>query len=133
MIRRLVTEVTFKIDYYNSEGLPRLLSPLNSMLRHVSSNLGILGMHKYLHYSHWFRNKLAPILLERISTQRIRQAPWWKKGAPEAYARAHISRRRNYLRELNAILTLEAIDRLFFKPSQMQAPERGYSLQEVVA
>ena len=125
LVRRFLAEATFKIDYYNSEGLPRLLSPLDSMLRRVSSNLGILGMHKYLPYSHWFREKLAPVLLERVSSERIRQAPWWKKGTPEVYARAHVSRRGNYMRELNAILTLESIDRLLFHQPQQKCLPSG--------
>jgi len=125
LVRRFLAEATFKIDYYNSEGLPRLISPFDSMLRRVSANLGILGMHKYLPYSHWFRKELAPILLERVSTDRVRQAPWWKKGAPEVYARAHVSRRGHYMRELNAILTLEAIDRLLFNQSQKKCMPSG--------
>jgi asparagine synthase (glutamine-hydrolysing) len=142
LIRRFFAEATFKIDYYNSEGLPRLLSQLDSMVRRVSLNLGILGMHKYLPYSHWFRKELAPILLERVSTERVRQAPWWKKGAPEAHARAHVSRRGHYMRELNAILTLEAIDRLFFSHPQQEClpggtialqPDWGRSLHKAAA
>ena len=142
LIRRFFAEATFKIDYYNSEGLPRLLSPLDSIVRRVSSNLGILGMHKYLPYSYWFRKELAPILLERVATERVRQAPWWKKGAPEVYARAHVSRRGHYMRELNAILTLEAIDRLFISSPQQEClpggaialqPDCGSSLHKAAA
>jgi len=125
LVRRFLAEATFKIDYYNSEGLPRLLSPFDSMLRRVSSSLGILGMHKYLPYSHWFREKLAPILLERVSSERIRHAPWWKKGTPELCAHAHVSRRGSYMRELNAILTLEAIDRLLLNQPQQKCLPSG--------
>jgi asparagine synthase (glutamine-hydrolysing) len=112
LVRRLLAEATFKIDYYNSEGLPRFLSHLDPTLRRVSSSLGILGSHKYLHYAHWFRTRLPTIVMERLSTERVRQAPWWRKNAAEICAQLHISGRVNYVRELNAILTLEAIERL---------------------
>lgn len=114
VLRRFIAEVTFKADYYNSEGLPRLLSPLDPMLRRMSSNWGIFGLHKYLPYRHWLRNELASTVIERLSSLRVREAPWWAKNAPEALARAQRSGRRHSLRELNAVLTLEAIDRLFF-------------------
>src|SRR5437867_511581 len=123
LFRRVFAEATFKIDYYNSEGLPSFLSPLDPMLRRVSSNLGILGLHKYLAYRHWFRKELAPVVMERLTTERVRQAPWWSKNTPEICALAHISGQGNYLRELNAVLTLEAIDRLLLSemPSEVSA------------
>ena len=66
LFRRLFAEATFKIDYYNSEGLPHLLSPLDPCSGACSSNLGILGLHKYLAYRHWFRKELAPVVMERL-------------------------------------------------------------------
>jgi asparagine synthase (glutamine-hydrolysing) len=129
LIRRFFAEATFKIDYYNSEGLPWLLSPLDSMVRRVSSNLGILGLHKYLPYRHWFRKELAPTVTERISTESVRSAPWWSPGAPERLARAHFAGRGNYVRELNAILTLEAVDRLLMEPRVPSNTPLGRSLE----
>jgi asparagine synthase (glutamine-hydrolysing) len=109
--RRALGEVIFKLDYYRQEGLPTFLSPFNPLLSSLAP-LGILGLHKYLPYRHWFRKELAPTVMERLSTERVREAPWWRKKAPEMCARAHISGRANHARELNAVLTLEAIDRL---------------------
>jgi len=109
--RRALGEVTFKLDYYRQEGLPTFLSAFNPLLSSLAP-LGILGLHKYLPYRHWFRKELAPTVMERLSTERVREAPWWRKKAPEMCARAHISGRANHARELNAVLTLEAIDRL---------------------
>ena len=132
LFRRFFAEATFKIDYYNSEGLPCLFSSLDPVLRRVSSNLGILGLHKYLPYRHWFRKELAPTVMERLSTERVREAPWWRKKAPEMCARAHISGRANHARELNAVLTLEAIDRLLLSeiPRAVSA-ERQEAIQAV--
>src|SRR5207248_7911347 len=79
------------------------------------SPLGVLGLHKFLPYRRWFRKELASTVMERVSSERVRQAPWWSKNAPERVARAHISGRANYVREINSVLTLEAVDRLFFK------------------
>ena len=131
--RRTFGEVTFKIDYYNSEGLPYLLSTLDPMFKRMSANLGILGLHKYLAYRHWFRKELAPVVMERLTTERVRQAPWWRKSAPEICARAHISGRGNYVRELNAFLTLEAIDRLLLSEMPREVSADRQEAIEVVA
>jgi len=129
LFRRFFAEATFKIDYYNSEGLPCLFSSLDPVLRRVSSNLGILGLHKYLPYRHWFRKELAPTVMERISTESVRSAPWWSPDAPERLARAHFAGRGNYVRELNAILTLEAVDRLLMEPRVPSNTPLGRSLE----
>jgi asparagine synthase (glutamine-hydrolysing) len=112
--RRAFGDVTFKLDYYHKEGLPTFLSAFDPFLNSLAS-LGLLGLHKFLPYRRWFQNELAGTIMERVLGERVRQAPWWSKNAPERLARAHISGRANYVREINAVLTLEVVDRLFFK------------------
>jgi asparagine synthase (glutamine-hydrolysing) len=131
-VRRGLGEVTFKIEYYNSEGLPRFLSAFDPILRQVSSTTGILGLHKFLSYPRWFRNELAPAVMERITSDRVRHAPWWAKNTPEALARGHISRKGNYQHELSTILTLEAIERLFFSEIAAKTPAEKQDIIESV-
>jgi asparagine synthase (glutamine-hydrolysing) len=125
-------EVTFKLDYYREEGLPTLLSAFDPLLSSLSP-LGILGLHKFLPYRRWFREELGSTVLGRLSSRRVREARWWAKNAPETLAQAHILGRGNYQRELNAVLSLEAIDRLFFSeiPAKMPA-ERQETIEVVV-
>ena len=131
LLRRALGKASFKLDYYNSEGLPRGLSLLDPALHSLSSSLHILGSHKYLPYRHWFRKELAPLVIERASSRRVREAPWWAKNAPEMLARAHVSGRGNYHKELNAVLSLEAIDRLFFSGKRAEMPEQRQRVIEV--
>jgi asparagine synthase (glutamine-hydrolysing) len=133
LLRRALGEASFKLDYYNSEGLPRGLLLLDSALRGLSSNLRVLGLHKYLTYRHWFRRELAPLLIDRVSSCRVREAPWWARNAPEKIAQAHISGRGNYQQELNVILSLEAIDRLLFSEVRAEMPEQRQRVIEVAA
>ena len=129
--RRALGEVTFKLDYYHDAGLPTLLSAFNPLLSSLSP-LGILGLHKFLPYRRWFREELRSTVLERLSSRRVREARWWAKNAPETLARAHILGRGNYQRELNAVLTLEAIDRLFFSEISAKMPAERQETVEVV-
>ena len=115
LFRRLFAEATFKIDYYNSEGLPHGLSRLDPVLRRVSSGMGILGLHKYLPYRHWFRRELAGYVHDKLTGPQIRTMPFWNSGFLQRMAHAHIHGRKNYVREINAVLTLEAVERLLFR------------------
>jgi asparagine synthase (glutamine-hydrolysing) len=115
ILRRLFAEATFKIDYYNTEGWPRFLSRLDPVLRHVSSGLGILGLHKYLPYRHWFRKELAGYLIDVFKDVRTRQSPFWNPDFVNHMASQHIAGRKNYVREINAVLTLQAIERLLIR------------------
>jgi asparagine synthase (glutamine-hydrolysing) len=133
VLRRTLGEVTFKLDYYNSEGLPHGLSFFDSAFRRLSSGLRVLGSHKYLPYRHWFRKELAAPVFERVVSRRVREAPWWAKNSPEMLAQAHVSGRRNYQRELDVILSLEAIERLFFSEVPAEMSEERQRVIEVAA
>jgi asparagine synthase (glutamine-hydrolysing) len=113
-MRRLLSEFTFKLDYYNNEGLPHWLSPLDPTFRILRSAVGILGLHKYLHYRSWFRKELADYLTDTVSSRHVRQSPFWNSKFLEHMARDHTGGRRNYVLEINAVVTLEAVERLFF-------------------
>ena len=115
ILRRAFSEATFKLDYLNNEGWPHWLSPFDSILSRVTSNLGILGLHKYLHYRRWFRRELAGYLQDAIMGARNRQSSFWDPGFLEQMVEDHIGGRKNYVFEINAVLTLEAVERLLFR------------------
>ena len=114
LVRRLLAEATFKLDYYHDEGLPGWLTPLDPAFKTMTARLGVSGRHKFLHYPSWFRNELAPYVSEMVMEAGHRNSFWnpdFLKGA----AVDHISGRRNHSREINLILTLESVDRQLFR------------------
>jgi asparagine synthase (glutamine-hydrolysing) len=114
LLKRLFCEVTFKLDYIYSESLPSALVPFDSLIEHCDM-VGITGLHKFLRYRRWFRTSLASYLREALANAQTRQMPYWNKGFLERMAADHISGRRNYIREINAVLTLDAIERLMLR------------------
>ena len=113
--RRCFSRVTFKLDYFYNEGFPNLLSPFDPYLRFFASTAKILGLHKYLHYRIWFRRELAPYVQDVLGDSRTRQMPFWDSTFLEYLASEHIRGRKNYVLEIDAVLTLEAVDRLLFR------------------
>ena len=114
-LRRFYSKATFKLDYLNNEGFPHWLSPLDLFFSRLASSSRIVGLHKYLHYRSWFRNELAGYVTGMLGDSRIRRSPFWNPYFLEHMAKEHMRGRRNYVREISAVLTLEAVERLLFR------------------
>jgi asparagine synthase (glutamine-hydrolysing) len=111
---RLIAEVTFKLDYLYTEGLPATASWFDSIAG-VFKATGMLGQHKFLNYRRWYRTVLARYISEVTGDPRIRRVPFFNPRVVATMAKDHIEGRRNYVRELDAVLMLEAADRLLLK------------------
>ena len=111
VLRRIFSEVTFKLDYLDKEGLPHALTPFEPVLSGLS-RLGILGRHKFLPFRSWFRRELAPFVKERLNDPRVRRNPLWNQDFVGELPNHHMAGQKNYVSEINTVLTLEAVDRL---------------------
>jgi asparagine synthase (glutamine-hydrolysing) len=114
-LRRVYAKATFKMDYMLNEGLPNWLAPVDPLLKGVASGLGLLGMHKFLHYRSLFRRELADYANDMLASARVRQSQFWNTDFVAQMASQHRDGHKNYVTEINAVLTLEAIERLLFK------------------
>jgi len=113
--RRIFARIACQVDYFRSEGLPHGLSRFDSLLMKISSALGIAGLHKYLPYRIWFQRELAAYVDEILKDAQVRRSSLWDSRFLEHMASDHASGRKNYIREINAVLTLEAVERLLFR------------------
>jgi asparagine synthase (glutamine-hydrolysing) len=128
-LRRFYSKATFKLDYLNNEGFPHWLSPLDPLFQGLASSLKIVGLHKYLHYRSWFRRELAGYVKDVLTDTRTQQSPFWNPDFLENMAKDHIRGRKNYVREINAVLTVEAVERLLFRdfPYEMSDPTSSWA------
>jgi asparagine synthase (glutamine-hydrolysing) len=110
-LHELACEVTFKLDYWHKEGLPDRLCRIDGVLD-AFSHLGMLGLHKFLAYRIWFRQELAPYAADVIADTCGGGLPFWNAAALKHIAEDHVKGRRNCLRDIHAVLTLTAIDRI---------------------
>jgi asparagine synthase (glutamine-hydrolysing) len=113
--RRIFCKTAFKLDYLNDEGLPHWLSASDSLFRRLNSGLGILGLHKFLHYRSWFQRELAAYVNEILRDARTQQSRLWNATFLQHMAREHTRGRKNYVLEIDAAVTLEAVERLLFR------------------
>lgn len=115
VLRRFFSEATFKLDYLNNERWPRWLSPLDPLVKRFGRRAGVLGLHKYLHYRSWFRRELASYLHDALAQARTRQSPLWNTHFLEHMADEHVRGHNNYVHEIDAVITLDAVERLLLQ------------------
>ena len=122
--RRLVAGAAFKLDYWHKEGLPDALTPIDGLLGTLA-RAGLLGRHKFLAYRVWLRRELAPYAAQVLADGRTRGLPFWNAAALRRVAEDHAHGRRNRLRDLHAVITLEAAHRLLLDASAYPKPAVG--------
>ena len=122
--RRLVAGAAFKLDYWHKEGLPDALTPIDGLLGTLA-RAGLLGRHKFLAYRVWLRRELAPYAAQVLADGRTRGLPFWNAAALRRVAEDHARGRCNRLRDLHAVITLEAAHRLLLDASAYPEPAVG--------
>src|SRR6266550_6351242 len=119
--RRIFAKAVCKLDYLRNEGLPHGLSRLDSLLTQLSSALGIAGLHKYLPYRIWFQRELAAYVDGILKDAHVRRSSLWDSRFLEHMASDHATGHKNYVREIDAVLTLDAVERLLFRDLPCEA------------
>ncbi len=110
--RWMLHKVSSKIDYLSQEGVPRRLAPLEPLVNALATRG---KRHRYLPYRHWFRKELSAHVKRVLTDPRTMRLPYWNPDTLERVARDHSAGRGNYVREIQAVLTCEAIDRLLVR------------------
>lgn len=111
--RHFISKVTFKFDYICNDGLPGWLSPLDPVLDSLAGRKILFGHHKFLRYRRWLRCELAGYL--KNAWGNVRADGIWNRKVLDQIATQHLRGEKNWLSEINAVLTLDAVARLFFR------------------
>jgi asparagine synthase (glutamine-hydrolysing) len=114
LIKRALAEIAFKLDYMHKEDPPRGLGQFLAVL----DRMRLLGLHKWLPYRLWFQKELAPFVTDTLTDPATVELPFWNRPALSKVAHDHVKGTRNYVREINAVLTLATVDRLLMGSSE---------------
>ena len=115
-------EGTFKLDYLYTEGLPDALAPLRAPLAALAFT-PILGLHKFLPYRTWMGREFSRYVKEVVTDPQTSRLPYFNARTVAALADQQRNG-KNRLRELHAVLTLEAVDRLLINAVARDAYRR---------
>lgn len=114
VVRQFMARAAFKLDYINNEGFPAALAPFETAFQCSMSRLGLLGLHKHLHYRSWFKTKLADYVSDRLTSIEGNRSSLWNYVAIRKIALSHKSHNHVPVRLLNKLLTIESIERQLF-------------------
>lgn len=135
-LARAWAELTFKLDYYHSEGLPPRLRALAPVMRAVRGT-PLLGQHKFLNYREWFAGPLAGLVRDTLLGAASHHLALWEPAAMRQMIDQHIAGRGSFTREIHLALTLESLQRQFCGPgaeaftfrTEAPAPGTGPAMQ----
>jgi hypothetical protein len=118
--RRMVYEALFKGEYWSSHGMPQWVAMLTHCVPMLSPERFMLGRHKFQHFTRWLRTELSEYVRDTMrSCDRLPH--YFDKRTLEAMVDDHLAGRKNYMDEIDQMMTLLISTRLLF--SQTDAAE----------
>jgi hypothetical protein len=105
----------FKLDWYYGVGMPGWAGKLESKWGLIYSRKLFLGTQRIDHYRMWFQKELSEYIRETLLDRRTKERPYLNGQYLERIVEDHISGGKNYLGEINRLLTVELIERLLIE------------------
>lgn len=115
--RTVASKVTFKLDYWDKEGLGSGAAVFERV-RPLFQRAGLLGHHKFLPYREWFKEEFREVVDSAARRASSGAQPWFNSVVVNELGALHSVGARNNLVEINALLTLDAIDRVLLQPAR---------------
>ena len=109
----LMSYPAFKADYCYKSGMPQWMEKIHYLFGPMQPEKLLIGRHRFTHYRIWFRKELAPYIKDMLLDSKTLQRPYWNKSFIEPMVLRHIKGDRNYTNEIDQVLTMELIHRLF--------------------
>jgi asparagine synthase (glutamine-hydrolysing) len=96
--------------------MPQWLAQIDHSVAPLRLERLFLGKHKFAHYRVWYRDALSGYVKETLLDPKSLSRPYLTRDRVEMIVNGHVKGDRNYTTEINKLLTLELIHRLFLDP-----------------
>jgi asparagine synthase (glutamine-hydrolysing) len=111
---QIFQKFTYKAEYAYDYGMPQWLARIDHSLSPFHLEQLFLGRHKLCHFRVWYRDVLSSYVQEILLDSRTLARPYLQRHGVQEIVRRHLNGTGNYTREINKLLTLEHLQRLFF-------------------
>lgn len=111
--RARALEFSFKAEYAYDSGMPQWLAKIDHAFAPLHLERMFLGRHKPFHFRLWYRDYLAGYVQEMLLDERALTRPYVERKGLEAVVRGHVNGSGNFTGEINKVLTLELLHRIF--------------------
>jgi asparagine synthase (glutamine-hydrolysing) len=115
--RRMYHEALFKGEYWASHGMPQWVAMLTHCAPILSPEGLMLGRHKFQHYTRWLRMELSEYVRD-VMLSNAHLPHFFEKRNLEVMVYDHLRGRRNYMDEIDKILTIILSTKLFFNQTE---------------
>jgi asparagine synthase (glutamine-hydrolysing) len=115
IIRRFEREFYFKAEYLSSYGMPCWLSSIMGPGLQTHLNRLFTGRHKFQHFRQWSQGCLVEYLKDTINRNIRDLSDYFKIKCVQVIIDEHFNGKRNYLNEIDKILTLCLVQRNLLK------------------
>lgn len=112
-VSRFWNRATMRAEYACEHGDPRWVPALDRALLGRTLERTFVGIHKFTHFSLWYRQQLADYVRAMLFDSRTLGRPYLVAREVEAMVDRHVQGEGNYTPAIHKILTLELIHRLF--------------------
>ena len=109
----LFHRATMRAEYAFEHGDPQWLAKLDRSLLGRQLEKRFVGLHKFTHYSLWFRDELAEYVKEFLLDRRTLERPYLNPKAVERVVEEHLKGTANHTPAIQSLLSLEYFHRLF--------------------
>jgi asparagine synthase (glutamine-hydrolysing) len=106
------TWIIFKADYCYKSGMPQWLEQIHYVMRPLTPEKLVMGLHRFHYYRVWFRRELASHVRDILLDPATRTRPYFNHAFIEQMVTRHIKGDRNYTDLIERVLSLELIQRL---------------------
>jgi asparagine synthase (glutamine-hydrolysing) len=111
---RFWNRATMRAEYACEHGDPRCVPVVDRRVLGRTLEKTFVGIHKFTHFSLWYRNELAAYVRELLLDRRTLARPYLEARGVEEIVDRHVEGIGNYTPAIHKIITLEHIHRLFF-------------------
>jgi asparagine synthase (glutamine-hydrolysing) len=115
LLARIYYGFLFKAEYGFSQGMPHWLSYIENYLDLFKIEKYIIGRHKIENYRLWFKDNISDYIKNILLDDRSKRREYLKIGIIEELVKEHISGKKNHTNEINKLLTMELIQRIFIE------------------
>lgn len=109
----LFHRVTMRAEYACEHADPQWLAWVDKWLLGRQLEKRFVGLHKFTHFSLWYRGVLAAYVEEMLLDPRTLKRPYLNADAVQAVVQGHVTGKSNHTPTIHMLLTLEHFHRLF--------------------
>jgi asparagine synthase (glutamine-hydrolysing) len=115
--RRLQRETLFKLEYMTDHGMPAWLAPISRHWLGRFLEERFIGHHKFQHFRLWTQRQFAGYISEVLTQGSRDLGEFFKPREVENMVHEHVAGKKNYVDEIDQLLTLILARNTLFKGS----------------